>query len=43
MIILKPILFILVILFLIFFCYWMVCEGDNVKRQQHDAIEDDYI
>jgi hypothetical protein len=26
-----------------YFWYWMIKEGENVKRQKYDAIEDDYI
>lgn len=41
----KPILFIALILVCFYFMYWMIREGENVRDQyeRSDIIEDDYV
>jgi hypothetical protein len=39
----KLLLWIVLICAALYFHYWLIKEGENVKQQRHDAIEDDYI
>jgi hypothetical protein len=42
MAIIKTILWIAGLAAALYFHYWLIKEGENVKKQQYDAIEDDY-
>jgi hypothetical protein len=42
MAILKLLCWIVLICIALYFHYWMIVEGENVKKQKYDAIEDDY-
>jgi hypothetical protein len=41
--VLKTALYIAAMAGFLYFWYWMIKERENVKQQQYDAIEDDYV